>query len=70
MWVIIFWLKPGCVIEETKSLKVKLIKYKSYRNWIWIKRIKTGENYTETVVAHRAQLNFQTANIRKAALRL
>ena len=32
MWVIIFWLKPECVIEKIKSLKVKLIKYKTYRN--------------------------------------
>ena len=30
MRVIIFWLKPKCVIEKIKSLKVKLIKYKMY----------------------------------------
>ena len=30
MWVIIFWLKSEYVIEEIKSLKVKLIKYKTY----------------------------------------
>ena len=45
MWVIIFWLKPGCVIEKIKSLKAKLIKYKAYRKCIWIKKIKAGENY-------------------------
>ena len=51
MWVIVFWLKPKCVIENIKSLKVKLIKYKAYRNFIWIKRIKSGENYAETIIA-------------------
>ena len=51
MWVIVFWLKPECVIENIKSLKVKLIKYKAYRNFIWIKRIKSGENYAETIIA-------------------
>ena len=52
MWVIIFWLKPECVIEKIKSLKVKWIKYKeAYRNCIWIKRIKTGENYAETIIS-------------------
>ena len=51
MWVSIFWLKPECVIEKIKSLKVKwIIKYKAYRNCIWIKRIKTGENYAETII--------------------
>ena len=30
MWVIIFWLKPECLIEKIKSLKMKLIKYKAY----------------------------------------
>ena len=30
MWVIIFWLKPECVIEKVKLLKVKLIKYSAY----------------------------------------
>ena len=30
MWVIIFWLNPECVIEKIKSLKVKLIKHKTY----------------------------------------
>ena len=70
MCIIIFLLKPECVIEKIKSLKVKLIKYKIYRNCIWIKSIKTGENYAETIIAHRAQLNFQTANIIKAALKL
>ena len=29
-WVIIFWLKQEYVIEKIKSLKVKLIKYKTY----------------------------------------
>ena len=29
-WVTTFWLKPECVIEKIKSLKVKLIKYKTY----------------------------------------
>ena len=70
MWVIIFRLKSDCVTEKIKSLKVKLIKHETYRNCIWIKRIKTGENYAETIIAHRAQLNFQTANIIKAALKL
>ena len=39
-----FLLKWEWVIEKINSLKVKLIKYKGYRNCIWIKRIKTGEN--------------------------
>ena len=30
MWVIIFWLKPECVIETVELLKVKLIKYYAY----------------------------------------
>ena len=30
MEVIIFLLKRECIIEKTKSLKVKLIKYKTY----------------------------------------
>ena len=51
MWVIIFWLKPECVLEKIKSLNVKLINYKTYRNCIWMKRIKTGENYAETIIA-------------------
>ena len=50
MWVIIFWLKPECVIEKIKSLNLKLINYKTYGNCIWIKRIKTGENYAETII--------------------
>ena len=51
MWVIIFRIKPECVIEKIKLLKVKLIKYKTYRNCISIKMIKTGENYAEVIKA-------------------
>ena len=50
MWAVIFWLKRECVIEKIKSLTVKLINYKTYGNCIWIKRIKTGENYAETII--------------------
>ena len=49
--VTIFWLKPECVIEKVKLLKVKLIKDKAYRSCIWIKRIQTDENYAETIIA-------------------
>ena len=62
------------VIEKTKSLKVKLIKYKTYRIFIWIKRIKTGENYAETIIALSENINtLSTAKIKKiykAALKL
>ena len=51
MWLIIFWLKPECVIENVKSLNVKLINYKTWGNCIWIKRIKAGESYAETIIA-------------------
>ena len=34
-----------------KPLNVKLIDYKTYGNSIWIKRIKTGENYAEATIA-------------------
>ena len=54
-------IQAGMCYWKEKSLKVKLSMYKTYRNCIWIKRIKTGDNYTETIIAHRAQLNFQTA---------
>ena len=49
--MIIFRIKPECVIEKIKLLKVKLIKYKTYRNCILIKMIKTGENYAEVIKA-------------------
>ena len=49
--MIIFRIKPECVIEKIKLLKVKLIKYKTYRNCISIKMIKTGENYAEVIKA-------------------
>ena len=73
MWVINFWLKPECVTEKIKSLNVRLINYKTHGNCIWIKRRKTGKNYAKTIIArhkmlaYRAQLNFQTAHIIKAA---
>ena len=57
MWVIIFWLKLECVIEKIKSLKVKLVKYKTYINYIWIKKIKTGKNYAETRIAMSENLH-------------
>ena len=43
MWVSIFWLKPEYDIQKIKSLFVKLINYKTYGNYIWIKKIKTGK---------------------------
>ena len=55
MWMIIFWLKLECVIEEIKLLKVKLSVWDIlYRNCIWITRIKIGgkdKNYAETIIA-------------------
>ena len=42
-----FLIKAGMCYWKDKSLKVKLIKCKTYRNCNWIKTIKTGEKLAD-----------------------
>ena len=83
MWVIVFWLKPECVTEKTKT-KVKLYRKVQNRSIKHIQkqhlnkkgykgRQKLCRNYNSNVrkyLAYRAQLNSQNAYIIKAALKL
>ena len=53
---------------------MKKIKYKAYRNCIWIIRINTGENYAETMIATSEDVSTSGTvklkkNIIKAALK-
>ena len=56
MWVTIFGIYyeiiilSECVIEKIKNeSEIIQVNNISYRNCIWIKRIKTDENYVETI---------------------
>ena len=46
-----FLVKAEMCHWKVKSLNVKLINYKKYGNCIWIKRIKTGKNCAEIIIA-------------------